>query len=94
MANQSMKEIIRTLSEYQNDALDRGIDFDLNIYFNSQRVPTAEVKLYYSFAGDTSLETHLFTTTFTDSSNDHTHKGKLEKVRQFVYNTTLDSNID
>lgn len=82
-----MKEILSKLSTYQEDALEKGIDFDLDLYFNSEHIPAAKVKMNYSISGDIT-KCYVFDTTFSDSSDHKNIQKKFSNIEHFITNVT------
>ena len=84
------RNILIELSTLQQQAYDKCIDFKLDLYFNPNKMPVANVFLYYAVAGDLT-ETHTFTTTFSDNKAQNTIR--LNKVKNFIQTATLNSEV-
>lgn len=89
MSKSSMTEMLKVLSSYQAQALDKYIDFELDLHFNDKKVPYADVKLYCSVAAGDNVETHMFTTTFSEDYCTSKNNGRMKKVEDFIQTTTL-----
>lgn len=83
-----MTDIYEVLANCQKEALDRGIDFNLDIHFKDNSIPYADVKIYCSLTGDPS-EAHLFNTTFSEEYCVSKNNNRLKKVQEFVSTVTL-----
>lgn len=81
-----MEDILKSLSAYQIEALRKGISFDVDLYINSNKVPSIDVKMYYSITGDIA-ESHAWNTTFTQDMIAPTVKSKLERIDTFISNS-------
>lgn len=76
-----MEETLKALSEYQLEALKKGIAFDIDLYYNSNKVPTARVKMEYSVTGDIA-KSFAFDTTFV--GQDRKEAMKLENIQYYI----------
>ena len=83
-----MSEMLETLSSCQAQALDKGIDFSIDVYFNSQRVPCANVSIALSTAGE-STESHMLKTTLSEDFTDIKNKKRLERINSFIQSITF-----
>ena len=83
MSKLTMSEMLKTLSSYQAQALDKGIDFSIDIYFNSQRIPCANVSTSFSVTGE-STESHMLKITLSEDFTDIKNKKRLERINSFI----------
>ena len=58
---------------------------DIDLYYNNQKVPTAEVKLNYTVTGGIS-KAYVFTTTFSDSFCDSKCEERLDEIQKYLSN--------
>ena len=82
-----MLDILRELQQYQQTALEEGIDCEIAMAYNSQTIPSLFVKLFYSVSGDIP-QTYTMNTVFDGASTDATNKKKLSKVNSFLSTVT------
>lgn len=82
-----MEETLKTLSEYQIEALRKGIAFDIRLDYNNQKVPVAEIRMNYTVTGGIS-KGYAFTTTFTDNLCDSKKNFRLESIAHFISTVT------
>jgi hypothetical protein len=82
-----MEETLKTLSDYQIQALRKGISCDINIEFNNQKVPTAEIRMRYSITGGIS-KGYTFVTTFSDNLCKSKTEERLHSVEHFITTVT------
>lgn len=87
MSKLTFSEIFKELSSAQLQALDKGIDFDLNITFNQDRVPYANVKLCYYSVSETS-ESYMFSTTLSEDYCDSKNRSRIKGVFSFIQSLT------
>jgi len=82
-----MEETLKSLSDYQIDALRKGISFDIDLSINGENIPSATVRMNYSSTGDIS-KGFTFITTFTRKDS-HTQK-KLKNIEHFISTITTE----
>ena len=82
-----MEETLKTLSDYQIQALRKGIAFDITIDFNSHNIPVAEVRMRYSVTGGIS-KGYAFTTTFSQNICKDKTQSRLESINHFITTVT------
>lgn len=85
---ESVKDILHKLQEEQAKAFDKQIDFKLDLYFNTKKIPVIDVQMFYSIAGDPT-ETHSFITSFSDNAAQNTIR--LKKVQNFIQTATFNT---
>ena len=78
-----MKEVIRQLQEYQLDAVQKGISYDLDINVHDMDISSVEVKMYYTVVGEV-LDSRNFSTSI--SADDKFRSYKLKRVEKFIQN--------
>ena len=78
-----MKEVIKQLQEYQLDAVQKGISYDLDINIQDASVSSAEVKMYYTVVGEV-LDNRNFRTCI--SADDKFKSFKLKRIEKFINN--------
>ena len=78
-----MEEILKNISDLQREALLKGIDFDVELYFNDQKVPSIDVKMSYTVTGHIN-ESRAWNTTFSTNNNSRHTQEKLEGIHSFV----------
>lgn len=83
-----MSDMLKTLSGYQMQALDKGIDFSLNLHFNHEHVPFVDVTVYCYTPGDTT-ETHSFSTTVSEDYCDSKNKHRINGINTFLESIKL-----
>lgn len=82
-----MEDTLKTLSEYQIQALRKGIAFDITIDFNNQNVPVAEVRMRYTVTGGIS-KGYAFTTTFSNNLCASKTQDRLDSIEHFITTVT------
>ena len=82
-----MEETFKSLSDLQIQALRKGIAFDIDLDYNGQSIPTAEVKMRYTVTGDIS-KGYAFNTTFNDSIDKNKQQYKLNSIAHFISTVT------
>ena len=82
-----MEETLKSLSEYQIEALRKGISFDIDLTIGGDNVPSATVRMNYSVTGDIS-KGFVFTTTI--SKHDSCKKRKLANIGHFISTVTTE----
>ena len=88
-----MKDTLKQLSELQIKALDKGISFDLPLDYNSNKIPTAEVRLHYSVTGGIS-KGYAFTTTFSDNLCPSKQETRMAEIAHFITTVTSTPEAD
>lgn len=83
-----MSEMLKTLSAYQSQALDKGIDFSISIYFNSNKVAYANVSASCCSAGE-NTESHMFSTTISEDYCTTKNRNRMEKISDFIQTVSL-----
>ena len=85
-----MEKTLKTLSEYQIKALKKGIEFDIDLSYNSKHSATANVRLNFCSTGDVS-ENYIFNTSFSESTSADKKKERLDNIKFFI-ETIVKSN--
>ncbi len=78
-----MENTLKTLSEYQIKALKKGIDFTIELGYNSKHSATASVRLNYCSTGDIQ-ENYIFNTTFSESTSAEKKQERLDNIKFFI----------
>lgn len=78
-----MEKTLKTLSEYQIKALKKGIEFDIDLGYNSKHSATASVRMNYCSTGDIQ-ENYIFNTSFSESTSDEKKQERLDNIRFFI----------
>ena len=78
-----MEKTLKTLSEYQIKALKKGIEFDIDLGYNSKNSATASVRMNYCSTGDIQ-ENYIFNTSFSESTSDEKKQERLDNIRFFI----------
>lgn len=78
-----MEETLKTLSQYQLDALKKGISFRIDLDYNSKKNPVAAVEMNYTVTGDMA-KGFVFNTTFSESTTESKRQEKLENIKYFI----------
>lgn len=86
-----MEETLKILSNYQIQALHKGISFDIDMTVNSNNTSSARVSMRYSVAGDIS-KGFSFDTTFSDSSRPLEDRKKFNNIEHYI--TTITGPIE
>ena len=83
-----MSEMLTSLSAYQSQALDKGIDFSISIYFNSNKVAYADVKACCYSTGE-NTESHMFSTIISEDYCATKNRNRMEKISDFIQTVSL-----
>ena len=78
-----MKDVIKKLQEYQLDAVQKGISYDLDINIMEANVSSVEVKMYYTVVGEV-MDNRNFRTSI--SADDKFQSFKLKRIEKFIQN--------
>lgn len=78
-----MEKTLKTLSEYQIKALKKGIEFDIDLGYNSKHSATASVHMNYCSTGDIQ-ENYIFNTSFSESTSNEKKQERLDNIRFFI----------
>ena len=78
-----MEKTLKKLSEYQIKALKRGIEFDINLGYNSKHSATADVRMNYCSTGDVS-ENYIFNTSFSETTPEEKKQQRLDNIKFFI----------
>lgn len=82
-----MEETLKNLSTLQIEALQKGISFDIDLYMNDKKVPSAQVKLYYSVTGGIT-KSYAFNTTFSDAICKSKTENRFNEIKHFISTVT------
>lgn len=82
-----MEDTLKALSEFQIQALRKGIAFDIDLDYNGQKVPTAEVKMRYTVTGGIS-KGYAFSTSFSDTISTSKQQHRLHSIAHFISTVT------
>ena len=85
-----MEKTLKTLSEYQIKALKKGIEFDIDLGYNSKHSATANVRLNYCSTGDVQ-ENYIFNTTFSESTSADKKQERLNNIKFFIETIVKDN---
>lgn len=86
-----MEETLKTLSELQIQALNKGISFDIDMYINDKKVPTTQVKMSYTVTGGIA-KGFAFNTTFSDSLSKSKQENRIDEIKYFISTVTGPTN--
>ena len=78
-----MKDVIKQLQEYQLDAAQKGISYDLEINVQNSNITSVTVKMYHSDVGEV-LDHRIFNTSI--SVDDKFRSFKLKRIEKFIKN--------
>lgn len=78
-----MEDILRTLSDLQIEALRKGVACDIDLYYNSNKVPTADVKLNYTVTGSIS-KAYVFSTTLSESVAPTKRDERIAEIKYYL----------
>ena len=78
-----MKKTLQTLSEYQIKALEKGIEFRIDLGYNSKGSATANVEMHFTSTGDIS-KCYVFNTSFSENNTLEKKKEKLDNIKYFI----------
>jgi len=78
-----MKDVIKQLQEYQLDAAQKGISYDLEINVQDSSITSVTVKMYHSDVGEV-LDYRSFNTSI--SVDDKFRSFKLKRIEKFIKN--------
>lgn len=78
-----MKEILTVLSDYQKEAMSKGISFDVDVYYNSMQIPSIDVKASYTIMGDVKLG-NTITTSFSSELEPEFVQDRLDSIAYFL----------
>ena len=78
-----MEKTLKQLQEYQVEAFQKGISFDVNMYVLEERAELS-VKLSYLETDGHTIDSRSFTTTFSNEVEDNTDKMKMGRIRKFI----------
>lgn len=78
-----MKDTLKQLQQYQIDALEKGISFDINAYVVSEANPDITVRMSYA-ATDPVYDTRTFCTTFSNDVDEKVCKMLMGRIRKFI----------
>lgn len=84
-----MEDTLKTLQEYQIEALQKGIAYDINIFINGEKVPDISVKMFYSVT-EPVYDTRTFHATFSSDVDDKISKMKLGRIKNFINDINRD----
>ena len=82
-----MTDIMKNLYDLQMSALEKGIDFDISLYYNAEKVPTAQVKMNYTVTGSIA-KGFVLTTTLSPSNAKLQNKNRIEEIKYFISTVT------
>ena len=85
-----MEKTLKTLSEYQIKALKKGIEFDIDLGYNSKHSATASVRMNYCSTGDVQ-ESYIFNTSFSESTSAEKKKERLDNIKFFIETIVKDN---
>ena len=79
-----MEDLLRTLSDYQIEAMGKGINFDLDVYYNSEKVPSVDVKMSYSLAQSGFAEARNLNVTFSENMVKDKRNHRINAIVNFI----------
>lgn len=82
-----MEEILYDLHKLQTEALDKGINFDIELTHNDQKKPVVTAKMQYSSTGPFS-QGFVATTTFTESMKESVKATRMERLHYYISTVT------
>lgn len=82
-----MEDTLRQLSEFQIEALRKGISFDIDLYINDKQVPMATVRMTYTVTGGIS-KGYTFNTTFGGNTCQSKKDDRLASISYFLSTVT------
>lgn len=82
-----MEELLQTLYQFQADALEKKIDFDIDLqYSKDKKKPFVDVKLLYTRDGSIT-EARTLSTRFYSGGNSSIKKKCLDSIDYFIKTT-------
>lgn len=84
-----MKKILETLSDYQIKALDKKIEFRIDLGYNAKQSATIGVQLNYVSTGEIQ-QSYIFNTTFSETLNPTKTQERLENIKYFIDNIVVE----
>lgn len=78
-----MKDIIKQLQEYQIDAIDKGIEYDLKTCVDANNNLSVKVSMCYTSTAS-SVEMRTFNTTFSNEKSDKSNKLIMGRIKKFI----------
>lgn len=83
-----MEDTLKTLSDFQVQALHKGISCTIDLRYDSQsKPPVVAVELGYSVTGSIT-KGYVFSTTFTESMLEEKKEHRLASIQHFISTVT------
>lgn len=79
-----MEDLLRTLSDYQIEAMGKGINFGIDVSYNSEKIPSVDVKMYYSLAQSGFAEARSLNVTFSEKMVKDRKKQRINAIVNFI----------
>ena len=84
-----MEDTLKQLQEYQFEALQKGISYDINLYMNGEKIPDITVHMSYSVT-DPVIESRTFCATFSNDVEDKISKMRTGRIKKFIEDVNKD----
>ena len=84
-----MEDTLKQLQEYQFEALQKGISYDINLYMNGEKIPDITVRMSYSVT-DPVIESRTFCATFSNDVEDKISKMRMGCIKKFINDVNKD----
>ena len=81
-----MEETLQSLYTLQGMALDKKIDFDLDLHYSGQKDPVLDVRMSFTSTG-TIAEARSLYTSFSNSMTSTLKKQRLDRIDHFIKTT-------
>ena len=80
-----MENTLKKLSEFQIEALKKGISFDIDLKYNynTRQSATATVHMDYCTSGDIA-QNYMFNTTFSSGISEQKKQERLDNIKYFI----------
>ena len=83
-----MDKILQTLSKYQIEALNKGIEFFIDLGY-SPKSPRIDIKLEYTSNTDETNQCYIFDTSFSNNISQEKTKERLDNIKYFIDNIVV-----
>ena len=78
-----MKNILKELSGYQIQALNKGLSFRIDLDYISKKAASTHVTMSYNSTGDIA-QCYVFDTTFSENTSASKKEEKLANIKYFI----------
>lgn len=86
-----MEKTLKTLSEYQIKALKKGIEFDIDLSYNTKHSATANVRMNYTSTGEVN-QNYIFNTSFSETTTPERKQERLDNIKFFIETIVKDNH--